>query len=125
MEAQEHEPDWKNMVFYGVAWFIACGLLVLAMLSTIEFVNTGLTRIAQTITDLSKQSGFERTHTAISEGMYFIGGISAVGLAVWFEYYFRKGEKVGKLFSRVAKTLLIEVVIVVAANVGIIAIQYF
>ena len=125
MEAQEHEPNWKNMVFYGVAWFIACGLLVLAMLSTIEFINSILVRIAENITDLAKQLNFGRTRTAISEGMYFVGGISAVGLAVWFEYYFRKGEKVGKLFQRVAKTLLIEVAIIVIANVGIIAIQLF
>lgn len=125
METQEHEPNWKNMVFYGVAWFIACGLLVLAMLSTIEFVNSILARVAENITDLVKQLNFGRTRTAISEGMYFVGGISAVGLAVWFEYYFRKGEKVGKLFSRVAKILLIEVLIIVAANVGIIAIQLF
>ncbi len=120
---EEHEPNWKNMVFYGVAWFISCGLLVLALVSTIEFVNSVMGRIASTITDLAKQSDFGRTSTSISEGMYFIGGVAAVGLAVWLEYYFRKGEKVGKLFSRVGRTFLIEIVIIVLANVGLIAIQ--
>ena len=33
---EEHEPNWKNMVFYGVAWFIACLLLVIALLNTFE-----------------------------------------------------------------------------------------
>ena len=33
---EEHEPNWKNMVFYGVAWFIACLLLVLALINTVR-----------------------------------------------------------------------------------------
>ncbi len=120
---EEHEPNWKNMVFYGVAWFIACILLILALLSTIEAVNTILVRIAANITDYAKELEFGRTKTTIIEAMYFIGGIAAVGLAVWFEYYFRKGERVGKLFQRVAKTLVIEIVIIVLASAGIIAVQ--
>ena len=120
---EEHEPNWKNMVFYGVAWFIACGLLVLALVSTIEFVNSIMSRIASTITDLAKQSDFGRTSTSITEGMYFVGGIFAVGLAVWLEYYFRRGEKVGKLFRRVAGTFIVEIVIIVVANIGLIAVQ--
>jgi len=120
---EEHEPNWKNMVFYGVAWFIACILLILAALSIIEFVNAILVRIAATIMDSAKLQNFGWTKTAIISGMYFVGGIIAVGLAVWFEYYFRRGEKVGKLFQRVAKTLLIEIVIIVVASVGIIAVQ--
>lgn len=120
---EEIEPNWKNMVFYGVAWFISCILLILAMLSVIEFVNAIFVRIASTITDYAKESSFGYTKTIIIQAMYFVGGITAVGLAVWFEYYFRKGERVGKLFSRVARTFLIEIAILVLASAGIVLIQ--
>jgi hypothetical protein len=123
METREHEPDWKNMVFYGVAWFIACLLLVLALLNTIEFVRTILDWIASGISDSSKLLEFGWSKTAITEGMFFVGGIFAVGLAVWFEYYFRKGEKVGKLFQRVFKVLLIEIIVIIVTIAGRLAIM--
>jgi hypothetical protein len=123
MEAQEHEPNWKNMVFYGVAWFIACILLVLALLNTIELLRTILDWITSSITEVQKAREFGWTATAITEGMFFVGGISAVGLAVWFEYYFRKGEKIGKLVARVTRVFIIEILVLILTLVGRVAIQ--
>jgi hypothetical protein len=121
---EEHEPNWKNMVFYGVAWFIACLLLVLALLNTFEFVRTILDWITASISDVGKARDFGWTVTTITLGMFFVGGCITVGLAVWLEYYFRKGEKVGKLFQRVLKVFVIEILVIVltiAARVAIIA----
>ncbi len=125
MEELEHEPNWKNMVFYGVAWFIACVLLVLALLNTIEFVRIILDWITSSIKEVQKARDFGWTVTAITEGMFFVGGITAVGLAVWFEYYFRKGEKIGKLVSRVTRVFIVEVLVIILALVGRVAIQVF
>jgi uncharacterized membrane protein len=124
---EEQEPNWKNMVFYGVAWFIACLLLVLALLNTFELVSTILDWIAAGISDVGKQRDFGWTVSAIKEGMLFVGGVLTVGLAVWLEYYFRKGEKVGKLFQRVARVLITEIIVIVvtiAVRVGILAIGF-
>jgi hypothetical protein len=123
MEAQEHEPNWKNMVFYGVAWFIACLLLVLALLNTIEFFRTILDLITANIKDVGKARDFGWTVTAIVEGMFFVGGIIAVGLAVWLEYFFRKGEKVGKLASRVTRVFIVEVLVIILTLVCRVVIQ--
>lgn len=119
---EEQEPNWKNMVFYGVAWFIACLLLVFALLLTFQFVETILDWISTTISDVGKQREFGWTISAITQGMYFLGGCITVGLAVWLEYYFRKGEKVGKLFQRVVKTFVIEIIVVVVTLAGRLAI---
>ena len=54
--------------------------------------------------------------------MYFIGGCITVGLAVWLEYYFRRGEKVGKLVQRVVRVFVIEILVIVLTIAGRIAI---
>jgi uncharacterized membrane protein len=122
---EESEPNWKNMVFYGVAWFIACLLLVLALLNSFELVRTILDWITASIKDIGKQRDFGWTVSAITEGMLFVGGVLAVGLAVWLEYFFRKGEKVGKLFQRVARVLITELVIIVVTIAARVAITAF
>jgi hypothetical protein len=119
---EEQEPNWKNMVFYGVAWFIACLLLVFALLLTFQFVETILDWISASISDVGQQREFNWTIGAITQGMYFLGGCITVGLAVWLEYFFRKGEKVGKLFQRVVKTFVIEIIVIVVTLAGRLAI---
>lgn len=119
---EEHESNWKNFVFYGLAWFLSCVLLVIALLFTIEMVEEILNWISMTISDVSKQRDFDWTVAAIKQGMYFISGCITVGLAVWFEYYFRKGEKVGKLFQRGFKVFAIEILVIVVAFVVRVAI---
>lgn len=123
MEAQEQEPNWKNMVFYGVAWFIACLLLVVALFTTFDLVRTILDWITSTITNVQKARDFGWTVTAITEGTLFVGGVIAVGLAVWLEYYFRKGEKVGKLFQRVVRVFVTEIIVIIVTLAGNVAIQ--
>ena len=119
---EEHEPNWKNMVFYGVAWFIACLLLVLALINSFELISTVLDWIANSISDVGKQREFGWTIQAIKQGMYFIGGCITVGLAVWLEYFFRKGEKVGKLVQRVVRVFVIEILVIVLTIAGRVAI---
>jgi hypothetical protein len=120
---EEHEPNWKNMVFYGVAWFIACLLLVLALINSFELISTLLKWITNSISDVGKQREFGWTVAAITQGMYFIGGCFTVGLAVWLEYFFRKGEKAGKLFQRVARVFVIEILVIVLTIAGRVAIM--
>jgi hypothetical protein len=119
---EEHEPNWKNMVFYGVAWFIACLLLVIAMINSFELISTVLDWITNSISDVGKAREFGWTVTAITEIMYFIGGCITVGLAVWLEYFFRRGEKVGKLVQRVVRVFVVEILVIVLTIAGRIAI---
>jgi len=119
---EEHEPNWKNMVFYGVAWFIACLLLVLALINSFELISTLLNWITDSISDVGQQREFGWTVAAITQGMYFIGGCITVGLAVWLEYFFRKGEKVGKLAQRVVRVFVIEILVIVSTIAGRVAI---
>jgi len=114
---EEQEPNWKNMVFYGVAWFISCVLLIVAMLNTYELVSTILTWISSNL-DVQKARDFSFTVSTITKGMLFIGGCLAVGLAVGLEYYFRLGEKKGQLFKRVFKVMAIEVGVIVLTIVA-------
>jgi hypothetical protein len=71
---------------------------------------------------VGKQREFGWTVAAITQGMYFIGGCITVGLAVWLEYFFHKGEKVGMLFQRVFKTFIVMIVVIVLTIAGRIAI---
>ena len=112
---EEQEPNWKNMVFYGVAWFIACALLILAMLNTFLMVDDILKWIAASINDTGKRLDFELTIATITQGMYFIGGTLSVGLAIGFEYYFRLGDKKGLLFKRVAKVFAILIAVILVS----------
>jgi len=121
---EEQEPNWKNMVFYGVAWFIACVLLVLAMLNTFELVRDILTWITASL-DVQKARDFGWTVSAITQGMLFVGGCLAVGMAVGLEYYFRLGEKKGQLFRRVFKVLGIEIAVIVVSLVARVLILAF
>jgi hypothetical protein len=114
---EEQEPNWKNMVFYGVAWFIACVLLVLALLNTFELVRDILNWITASL-DVQKARDFGWTVSAITQGMLFVGGCLAVGLAVGLEYYFRLGEKKGQLFQRVFKVMVIEISVIIVSIVA-------
>jgi len=114
---EEQEPNWKNMVFYGVAWFIACVLLVLAMLNTFELVRDILNWITASL-DVQKARDFGWTVSAITQGMLFVGGCLAVGMAVGLEYYFRLGEKKGQLFQRVFRVMAIEISVIVVTIVA-------
>jgi hypothetical protein len=114
---EEQEPNWKNMVFYGVAWFIACVLLVLALLNTFELVRDILNWITASL-DVQKARDFGWTVSAITQGMLFVGGCLAVGLAVGLEYYFRLGEKKGQLFQRVFRVMVIEISVVIVTIVA-------
>jgi hypothetical protein len=114
---EEQEPNWKNMVFYGVAWFIACVLLVLALLNTFELVRDILNWITASL-DVQKARDFGWTVSAITQGMLFVGGCLAVGMAVGLEYYFRLGEKKGQLYQRVFRVMAIEISVIVVTIVA-------
>jgi uncharacterized membrane protein len=123
MEAQGHEPNWKNMVGCGIAWIIACSLLVLALLYTLELVRTIMYWITASIQDVQKARDFAYTVTAIIVGVSFISCITSVGLAVWLDYFFRGGVKIGKLASRVTKVFIVEILVIVFTFAGRVAIQ--
>jgi hypothetical protein len=121
---EEQEPNWKNMVFYGVAWFIACVLLVLALLNTFELVRDILNWITASL-DVQKARDFGWTVSAITQGMLFVGGCLAVGMAVGLEYYFRLGEKKGQLYQRVFRVMAIEIIVIVVTIVARVLILKF
>jgi uncharacterized membrane protein len=123
MEAQGHELNWKNMVCCGAAWIIACGLLVLALLYTLELVRTILYWITASIQDVQKARDFGYTVTAIIYGFAFISCITTVGLAVWLDYFFRGGVKIGKLASRVIRVFIVEILVIIFTFAGRVAIQ--
>jgi len=113
---EEQESSTKNFVFYAIAWFLSCALLIFAMLNTFEMVRDVLKWIATTIDDTGKRVDFELMIGTITQGMFFIGGCLSVGLAIGFEYYFRLGEKKGLLVKRVVK--------VFAALIGVILVSF-
>jgi hypothetical protein len=112
---EEQDSSWKNMIIYGVAWFIACVLLILALLNTFELVRDSLSWITAAIDDVGKRQEFEWTVAAITQGMFFVGGCLAVGLAIGFEYYFRLGEKKGLLVKRVATVFVTLIAIIIVS----------
>ena len=111
---EEHNPTWKSTVLYNVAWFIGCVLLILAFLNVFNMVQDILKWIAASIDVTTDRLNFEYTINAITQGMFFLGGASAVGLAIGIEYYFRLGDKQGKLISRIIKVfgILLTVIVV-------------
>jgi hypothetical protein len=125
MEAQGHELNCKNMVFCGVAWIIACGLLVLALLYTIELLRIILVWIAASIKDVQRARDFGYTITAITDGVAFICCITTVGLAVWLDYFIRNGVKIGKFAVRVTRVFIVEILYIIITFAGRAAIQVF
>ena len=110
---EEHESIWKSPIITTITWFIACVLLILAMLNTFVMVQDILKWIAASIDETTRRLDFEITGAGITQGMFFLGGCIAVGLAIGIEYYFRLGEKKGLLFKRVAKVYIILVATII------------
>jgi len=44
---------------------------------------------------------------AIDRGILIVGGLAAVGFALYFEYYFRKGREQGLMYKRIGKVFVI------------------
>jgi hypothetical protein len=121
MEAQA--PDWKTTVAYGVGWFVSSVLLIIDLLYLRELLITIMTYVygrinaARTARGQLTDTSLSFTIDAIDRGMIFLGGIVAVSLAILIEYYYRKGEYKGDLFSRILKVVGTEIGIIVLSLV--------
>ncbi len=112
METKEKSHVFQTLL-YAIAWFISSLLAVVDLLNLRETVLDVLTSIQFGIqqNDLQNAQEFGKTIQAIDQGLLFLGGTVAVALAVFFEYYFRKGEEKGKLVKRIVWVISIEVAI--------------
>jgi hypothetical protein len=125
MEAQGHGSNWKVMILGGVSWVIAGLLLVLALLFTNELMQTILEWIAAGIKDVDKARDFGESAACIIDGVALICCIITVGLAVWLDYFFRRGLEIGKLASRVIKVFIVEILVIIFLFAGRVSIEVF
>jgi len=107
---ETNETHWSGTILYVVAWLICCLLVVLDVLQIREASRDIMTlyQVRQVENAASGTAGTVRIRTgfsleAIDQGLLFIGGIAAVGLAIGLEYYFRKGLQQGELRKRVLR----------------------
>lgn len=104
---QEH-PSLPATILYYLAWLICSILVILDILAIREASLDVLTAIQVQQVETSElneralnQIRFGFRIQAIDQGFMFIGGVVAVVLAIGIEYYFRMGQKKGKLVQRV------------------------
>ena len=105
---ENNEPHWASTILYSLAWLVCCLLVIVDILSIREAALDIVTaiqvqRIANapegTATQERLNTGF--TAQAIDQGMLFFGGVVAVVFAIAIEYYFRSGQKIGRLWQRI------------------------
>jgi hypothetical protein len=119
---EENQPHWSHSILYSLAWLICCLLVIVDILAVREATLDMLTAIqvqrmasaAEGELNLERiEAG--RTMQAIDQGLLFFGGIVAVVLAIAIEYYFRIGQKQGKLLQRIGRVVGIQVAILLAS----------
>lgn len=105
---ENNEPHWASTILYSLAWLVCCLILIVDILSIREAALDILTAIqVQRIENAPEgEATAERLETgfttqAIDQGMLFFGGVVAVVFAIGIEYYFRRGQKIGRLWQRI------------------------
>ncbi len=105
---ENNEPHWASTILYSLAWLVCCLLLIVDILAIREASLDILTavqaqRVASAPTgEATKQMmDIGGTIQAISQGLLFFGGVAAVVFAIGIEYYFRRGQKIGRLWQRI------------------------
>jgi hypothetical protein len=109
----EPKITWRSTALYAVSWFIASLLVVIDLLGLREALLDIMSLIQSDMPSREAQTQFGFTMQAINNGVLFVGGVVAAGLAVALEYYFRRGETKGNLLRRVLTVVGIEVIIYV------------
>jgi hypothetical protein len=117
---ENNQPHWSSSILYSLAWLVCCLLVIVDILVIREASLDILTaiqvqQIAQAPEGQATSVRFELGSIiqAVDQGLLFFGGIVAIVLAIGLEYYFRMGQKQGKLVRRVALVIGIQVAIFV------------
>jgi hypothetical protein len=109
---EEDKQNWSATIFYALAWLV-CSLLVIidilavreASLDVLTAIQVGQIESSEVNERALTQIRFGFRIQAIDQGFMFVGGIVAVVLAIGIEYYFRMGQKKGKLLQRVLQVI--------------------
>lgn len=120
MRDTETQGGWLVTLGMYAAWFLtALGAVVdtlaireasLSVLAWIRVINREAYRQAGGAgEDIITNFGLD----AADFFLVFILAITAVGFAIWFEYYYRKGREKGLLYKRIGKVAAIEIGIVI------------
>ncbi len=117
---ESDKGNWSLTILYALAWLI-CALLVMvdifmvrqAAVTTFSVIQARRVEASATGDKTATQYSAGYQLQAIDEAMLFGGGIVAVVLAIAIEYYFRMGQKLGKLLRRIGIVLGIEVAVAV------------
>jgi len=117
----EKVKSFRDTLVYLVGWVLACILAILDLFFVRELLRDVMTWIqvavekAQTARGELHSQKLGWTIETIDRGMLFLGGITAVALVIWIEYYLRNAEKKGKLFPSLFKVLGIEAAIILVS----------
>ena len=104
----EKEPTVFKMIVHYVAWLVASMGIVLDMIFLREAVLSVLRAWQNAVVEAMKGDLLANTAKpgfivqAWDTGIMVVLGVIAVGLAVWTEYWMRKGERQGLLYQRIA-----------------------
>jgi chromate transport protein ChrA len=117
---ENDQPHWASTILYSLAWLICCLLVIVDILAIREASLDVLTAIqAQRIAAapegeaVAEQINIGFAIQALDQGLLFFGGIVAVVIAIGLEYYFRMGQRQGKLLRRISMVVGIQIAIFV------------
>jgi len=105
---ENNEPHWASTILYSLAWLVCCLLVIVDILAIREASLDVLTAIqARRVANAPSGEATREmidiggTIRALDQGLLFFGGVAAVVFAIGIEYYFRRGQKQGRLWQRI------------------------
>jgi hypothetical protein len=123
-DMQKTDNSAISAIAYVLAWF-ACSVLLIADVLIVRQAALDVMTAAQQQAIENSPEG-EKAVTRINAGfmteivdraIIILGGVAAVGLAIYFEHYFRKGREQGILYQRIGRVFGILAAVLVIAMV--------
>jgi hypothetical protein len=101
-----------STIIYIAAWLFFSAFAIADVLMVREATRDVMTAVQVQATEASDDPTETRLNIgyiteAFDRGIIVVGGLVAVGFALYFEYYFRKGREQGLLYKRIGKVFVI------------------
>ena len=111
------QADWKQTLFYIVAWLVSVCLMMVDLVFVREIVMRIMTSVGLVKAAVNPEAWplarltFGWIRGVVDQSMLLILACVGVALTIAIEYYYRKGMHQGLLVKRVTRVVSIELIV--------------